>query len=160
MNEKIVYRRIHGRIVPIKVKEDVSQTKKTGGRMMAAAAAGTFLAAEGSGRIGMLAKKEFRKTSIFTQKAAKFIGSNNEFSEAALKRAAKHLKHGKKLALGAKTLGYGASFIGTSMFAEGISRRMFPESQTKQAVTSTVIGIPLFFGINKIIKKRAFPFLK
>lgn len=166
---KVMFRRIGGRIVPIKVdpeaviQREMAATKKSGGRLIAGGLLGTALAAEAGGRLGLAGKIELSKARAYTERAIKFSATNMQFSNAAVMRAAKHLKKGRRLITGAKVFGGAAGLVGTGIIAEGVARRMFPDGNrdaNKQAWASTLIGIPLYYGVTKIIKKRAFPFLK
>ena len=164
MSSDVVFRRIRGRIVPIKRKSsDVSSGLKLGAGGLAA----TVVGAEAAGRIGQFGKRQAYASRLFTAKSTNLLAkSKNQAAMTSLSKSVKHFKAAKLATNLAKFTSGATALVGGGLMAAG-AINMIPREKRDTAIKMGALGaIGIASGagslavINHIVKKRAFPFLK
>ena len=164
----VVFRRIHGRIVPIKRKNPMqSGDVLTGVKLGVSGALATVAGAEAAGRLGMFGKRQAHASRLFTAKATNLIAKGNQESAMqALSKSVKHFKKAKATIGASKIIAGATALVGGGLLAAG-AINMIPKEKRDTATKFGALGaIGIASGagslavVNHIVKKRAFPFLK
>lgn len=163
----IMFRRIRGRIVPIKKKKtEQSNDVLTGAKLGVAGVLAAVGGAEMSGRLGQFGKRQFFAAKLFTQRGANTFARGG-IGFAHLGKAGKHLKTGKRAVKAAKMLHSGSALVGGGLIAGGLVHALFTKDKRDNPLRTAAIGTAVVGGAtgalaitNAIVKKRAFPFLK
>jgi len=155
---KVIFRRVRGRIIPIRVKSDDPRLTKNRRKIAAGAAAVlgglaiTALAGAGAGRIAKSALKSAKK-SLFKQRASPLIKDPRLRKLVDQRAATQEATARVKFKISEKVLGAGAIGIGGLFVGEGVTRIGEGLKKREATLPEEVIGSATGLGVSVFAAK-------